>query len=230
MDQKSQNQLLLIGGAAVVAAVIYKLSKAKGWQGGQDGDSGTAGPANTLPMMSVRSASPPSNRLVPGGGMTPLLRRFIPDPADIKWVRINYNGADWDVSSDYIAPVSIGDGEVVAKFYGADVPTAGLVDAIWRAADLKLDPLPRKHDGTPKTMASQEAYNDQQARIVAQIAGRPFTLLAGTHKDIVRAPSGNLGIYGWQKSDGTNIQPLSTVHYPGWIDYSQGVRLARKVV
>ena len=79
-------------------------------------------------------------------------------------------------------------------------------------------------------MASQQAYNDQQARIVAQIAGRPFTLLAGTHKDIVRAPSGNLGIYGWQKSDGTNIQPLSTVHYPGWIDYSQGVRLVRKVV
>ena len=200
MDQKSQSQLFIVGGAALVAVAIHWLSKK------------VIPSPRILPNMTTKSLVAAAN------------------PAAINWVRINYNGEDWDVASDYIAPVAVGDGEIIAKSYGADVPTAGLVDALWRAADLKLDPLPRTSDGTPKTMASQEAFDDQQARINAQIAGRPFTLLAGTHKDIVRAPSGKLGIYGWQKSDGSNIQPLSTIHYPGWIDYSQGVRLVRKVV
>ncbi len=39
-----------------------------------------------------------------------------------------------------------------------------------------------------------------------------------------------MAIYGWHKPDGTPIQPLTTVHVDWYVDYSHGVRLAKRTV
>jgi hypothetical protein len=140
------------------------------------------------------------------------------------------DGTQWDVSDMYLAPVSIGESERIAKEEGCELPSAALVDAIWQAADLKVAPLPRSHNGTIQQMATPAVYADQAVRIVKQIEGRVFTLLAGTHKDVVRCPrTGRVGLYGWHRLDGRVIQPLFTGHAASWIDYSQGLRLCRRL-
>lgn len=148
---------------------------------------------------------------------------------DIGWVRVQYNGQTWDVAPSYIAPVGIAEAEAIAAEHDCELPTPGLVDAIWKAADLKVVPLPRQHDGTPATMASQATFDDQYKRIQAEIGGRPYKLIAGTHKDVVRDPTtGKIGLYGWHMLNGVPIQPPYYHHAGAWIDYSQGVRLVRK--
>lgn len=141
------------------------------------------------------------------------------------WPRVG----DWLVSPRYTAPVGIGQAEQIARSLGCELPTPELVDLIWAHADLRLDPLPRKfRRWTVEEMAGEATVLDQHRRIEEQIAGRPYTLLAGTHKDVVKL-RGRLGIYGWHRPDGTMIQPLFFGHAHAWKDYSQGLRLCRRV-
>lgn len=42
-----------------------------------------------------------------------------------------------------------------------------------------------------------------------------------------RAP-GRVAIYGWHRSNGSPIQPLSTVHGEYYADYSHGIRLVAR--
>lgn len=78
-------------------------------------------------------------------------------------------------------------------------------------------------------MNDPNAIRDQLAHIEAQIAGREFVLLVGAFKDVVRGPDGRIGLYGWHQLNGKPIQPYFTGHAMDWIDYSQGLRLVRKV-
>lgn len=144
------------------------------------------------------------------------------------WVRVEYDGVTFEVAPEYLYPVGIAEAAAVARDACCELPAPGLVDAIWQAADLRLAPLPRNHNGTPAQMASDAVYHDQRARIDAQVAGREYTLLAGTHKDVVMH-NGKLGIYGWHKPDGSVIQPFFAGHAHYWKDYSQGLRLCRRV-
>lgn len=148
-------------------------------------------------------------------------------PREGAWVEVTCKGQRWLVAPTYMAPVGIAEALMLARANDAELPSPELVDAIWAAADLKLAPLPRKHDGTPKTMASRATYEDQADRIKAQVAGRSFRLLAGTHKDVV-LKDGKPGLYGWHRPDGSVIQPFYSGHAPAWKDYSQGCRLVRK--
>lgn len=147
----------------------------------------------------------------------------------LDWPIVEHVGVRWCVAPSYIAPIGIGEAEAMAKAMSCELPLPGLVDAIWQAADLKIDAskMARQHDGTPSTMASLATYNDQAARIEAAIGGRPYKLLAGTHKDIVLS-GGKVGLYGWHRPDGSVVQPFFAGHASGWIDYSQGLRLCRR--
>lgn len=149
------------------------------------------------------------------------------EPEEGAWVEVTCKGQRWLVAPTYLAPVGIGEALALARANDAELPTPELVDAIWEAADLKVSPLPRKHDGTPRTMSSPEAYADQKRRIDEQIAGRRFRLLVGTHKDVV-LKDGKVGLYGWHRPDGSIIQPFYAGHAPAWKDYSQGLRLSRR--
>lgn len=156
------------------------------------------------------------------------------DPSGL--VSVDHDGARWLVSPTYIGPIGIGEAEELANRLGYELPTPGLVDAIWRAADRKIDAsrmVRTDHDGTPATMASPEMMRTQAERIAREIGdaslGIEYRLLAGVFKDVVRDPtSGKIGLYGWHRANGTPIQPFYAGHARGWRDYSQGLRLVRR--
>jgi hypothetical protein len=149
------------------------------------------------------------------------------------FVELRHDGATWLVCPIYVSPLSIGQARDLAAQLGCELPTPALVDAIWRAADLKLDAnkLVRSHDGTPKTMDSEATHADQGKRIAKLIGdkslGTDFRLLAGAFKDVVQK-DGKVGLYGWHRANGTPIQPFYAGHAPTWRDYSQGLRLVRR--
>jgi len=117
------------------------------------------------------------------------------------YVPVELAGERWRVAPIYVAPIGIGEAETLAKRLGVTLPTPALVDAIWRAADLRLDPsiTIRTHDRTPATMNSPEMHASVRADIEAFIAqrglGHDFHLVAGGFKDIVR-DGDRVGIYG----------------------------------
>lgn len=106
------------------------------------------------------------------------------------------------------------------------LPTRKMVDDIYKAAKIKLEPVPMFafRDSTP-TMWHHNLIIEGQRK------GRKG-LIAGIQKDVVisgkisRDPKPDrVAIYGWHKLDGTPIQPLYTGHIYWWVDYSQGIRL-----
>ena len=213
MDQDTETALWIAGGSLLATTAVLLLSRQS-----------AASEADTS-LLYLRQTSLPSSTNLGPGDLVP-----VDFTGGTGWVPVHYNGQIWNVAPSYIAPVGIGEAAQIAEVHGAELPTPGLVDAIWKAADLKLQPLPRQHDGTAATMASKATFDDQYARIQAQIAGRGYRLLAGTHKDVVRDPvSGKLGIYGWHQLNGVPIQPFFAGHLESWIDYSQGLRLVQRV-
>ncbi len=156
-------------------------------------------------------------------------------------VQVQLGNDVWMVAPEYIGPIGIGEAADLAKSLGMELPTPALVDAIWRQADLKLLPMPRQN------IVSQAVFDDQKRKIQEQIAGRSFTLLGGCFKDIVVGADKFPQLYGWHVEDGKTvpgiplhktvtagpgkvIQPLSGhAHGLFFKDYSQGVRLVKKV-
>ena len=146
------------------------------------------------------------------------------------WPRVELDGVVWAVAPRYIHAVAIGDGPVIAAHHGCELPTPRLVDAIWAAADCRLPPITRINRGNVDGLVLAQAQ-----AVAAQIAaweaerGAPAMLVAGTHKDVVATRWGRPGLYGWHRLDGRAIQPESAVHAPGYRDYSQGLRLVRRI-
>ncbi len=127
------------------------------------------------------------------------------------WARIN------------ITPLAA---QEIADSFHCFLPTRKIVDDIYKAAKIKLEPVPMYafRDSTP-TMWHHHLIVEGQRK------GRKG-LIAGIQKDVVlsgkisRDPKPDrVAIYGWHKLDGTPIQPLYTGHIYWWVDYSQGIRL-----
>jgi hypothetical protein len=106
------------------------------------------------------------------------------------------------------------------------LPTKKMVDDIYQAATVRLEPVPMYafRDSTP-TMWHHHLIVEGQRK------GRKG-LIAGIQKDVVISGKitrdgkpDRVAIYGWHKLDGKPIQPLYTGHINWWVDYSQGIRL-----
>lgn len=130
---------------------------------------------------------------------------------DDNWARIN------------ITPLAA---QKIADSLNCFLPTRKMVDDIYKAAKIKLEPVPMYafRDSTP-TMWHHHLIIEGQRK------GRKG-LIAGIQKDVVisgkisRDPKPDrVAIYGWHKLDGDPIQPLYTGHIYWWVDYSQGIRL-----
>lgn len=157
----------------------------------------------------------------------------IPNLTDEPFVEVELDGVKWSVCRVYVGPIGIGQAADLAAELGYELPSPELVDAIWRAADLRINgwtmaAAAGKHDGTPATMDSPEIH----ARVAAKIeqivsAHGPFRLIAGAFKDVVRRGSA-VGLYGWHDSAGAPIQRFFGGHSAAWRDYSQGLRLVRR--
>lgn len=158
------------------------------------------------------------------------------------WPIVECNGERWHVAPVYVAPVARADLPALCDAWGCEVPTSALVDAIWRAADLKLNPHAlMRNFRIPKDMASPEAYASQRRAIEREIrrvtctsgfldsATLPFDVLAGTHKDFAILPGGRTDLYGWHLLSGVPIEKGATSHNEAYVDYSQGWRPVRRV-
>jgi hypothetical protein len=110
------------------------------------------------------------------------------------------------------------------------LPTTRMVDAIYAQARIHLAPRPMP---AGEQMRSTEYFWRHNQTVSAQRAsfGQPeHELVAGQKKDVVLSRRlltvpGRVAIYGWHRSDGDPIQPLSTVHGERYADYSHGIRL-----
>lgn len=149
----------------------------------------------------------------------------------------------WRVAPVYVAPFSrdgaIAFVEQASLDFGVplELPSKALVDAIWAAADLKLNPHHLMRDW--RSAKDMRAY-DQQARAIERAIvhalgeqGRStFVLLAGSHKDwtIFEGEDGaEVDIYGWHDLRGNPVQKYRTGHDGEYCDYSQGARVVGRV-
>jgi hypothetical protein len=121
----------------------------------------------------------------------------------------------------------------IADAFDMMLPTTRMVDAIYAQADLRVSPRPM----TPgPQMSSTEYFLRHDRTLDAQFSeagARDGLLLAGHKKDLVIAnrlsrARGRVAIYGWHRSNGDPIQPLSTVHGEYYADYSHGIRLVSR--
>ncbi len=140
------------------------------------------------------------------------------------WPVVELGGRRWRVAPVYVAPVCRRDVEGICDAWGCEIPSAALVDAIWRAADVKLDPW---------RFARPPAHNspeDHRRRVVLEIGSEPFALLAGSHKDFARMPDGRVDLYGWHTKSGDPIEKGRTSHNDTYCDYSQGIRPVQEIL
>jgi pimeloyl-ACP methyl ester carboxylesterase len=131
--------------------------------------------------------------------------------------------------SDFVrVPMTPQTAQQIADRFGCTLPTRKMVDAIDRAAEVRLAPHPMTRER--EAIATFLEYN----QIIERERGdRPLGLLViGTKKDIVLTPRiferpQRLAIYGWRQLNGEPIQPLTIVHWNRYVDYSHGARLVR---
>jgi hypothetical protein len=125
-------------------------------------------------------------------------------------------------------PMSPLTAQAIADRLGCILPTRKMVDAIYKQADVKLQPRPLP---AGPQMMSNDYYARHQELVNAQLADQPLgALVAGDKKDVVisnmlRWHPGRVAIYGWHQAEGKPIQGLSTVHEESYADYSHGIRL-----
>lgn len=183
------------------------------------------------------------------GNVPAFMRKFVEVDASGKDASGNDRQLKLYVSPDYLCVGSGGGGEeedfvrvplnplsaqAVADEFGCTLPTKKMVDIIWKAALVKLDPSPIPPDAAMTTTKRFVAHNKkvEAARAGKHIVGQ---LLAGHKKDVVLTNrlldvAGNflkrVAIYGWQWLTGKVIQDLNpTSHEDTYADYSHGIRL-----
>lgn len=176
-------------------------------------------------------------REIMAGNVPPFMQRFVPvetaitDSSTGKRIKAVYYvapdylclGTHDDWARVNITPLAA---QQIADSLDCFLPTRKMVDDIYRAARVKLEPVPMYafRDSTP-TMWQHHLI------IEGQRQGRTG-LIAGIKKDVVISERvirdkkpGRVAIYGWHQLNGKPIQPLYTGHVYWWVDYSQGIRL-----
>jgi hypothetical protein len=156
----------------------------------------------------------------------------------IVWRKMLLDGVEFWVATDYLKTAEgryiMGSQEeaeqAMASFAGTEMPTPRQVDLIWRKADHKLAPIPMP----PVKEMIRDSYQwKHQIKVESPMAGleiKPGDVIAGHKKDVVKQHnSGRTTIYGWHELSGEPIQPASSVHNRSYSDYSQGIRLLRRV-
>lgn len=149
--------------------------------------------------------------------------------------------AAFEVMPDYLAvgsdadfvrvPMTPQTAARIADAFGCALPTRKVVDAVYGAAGVKLEPKP-----LTEARESPATFLRHNTLIEEQRAGKKLgALVAGIKKDVVASnrlaeKPGRLAIYGWHTPDGKPIQPLTIVHGEKYVDYSHGVRLMKRTV
>lgn len=137
-------------------------------------------------------------------------------------------------SDHFLAPLSPISAQLIADSLGAMLPTRMMVDQIWAAADLKLEPQPIAPSDSMTSLSVMRIHDQMvQKQRSGFLADFPYgTLVAGHKKDVIlsnkifdhpKAPQ--VVIYGWHRTDGSPIQPVYNGHAEWYADYSHGIRM-----
>jgi hypothetical protein len=137
-------------------------------------------------------------------------------------------GSDEDFARIPLTPVTA---QLIADSLHCFLPTRKMVDDIYKAATVRLEPVPMYAlRDSAVTMYQHNLIIEGQRRL-------RNGLIAGIKKDVVitgnipRDPKPNrVAIYGWHKTDGRPIQPLYTGHVDWYVDYSHGIRLVNRTI
>jgi len=175
------------------------------------------------------------------GNVPSFLRKFVKIKTSITTAEGKKITAVYFVLPDYL---SIGSGkdfaripltpmtaQLIADSLHCFLPTRKMVNDIYKAAKVKLEPVPMyAFRDSAVTMYQHNLIIEGQRRLRKG-------LIAGIKKDVVisgkisRDPKINrVAIYGWHKMDGIPIQPLYTGHINWYVDYSHGIRLVYRTI
>ena len=145
------------------------------------------------------------------------------------WVTPDYLavGSDDDF---FRVPLSPRTAQRIADLVAGSLPTPRMVDAIWSAARVRLEPTPIPPSPEMTTVPVFEDHNRMVAAQRARHEEPAGVLVAGHKKDVVITATlasrpDKVAIYGWHRPDGRPIQPLYTGHTERWVDYSHGIRI-----
>ncbi|HUC80902.1 MAG TPA: hypothetical protein VMR70_08300 [Flavisolibacter sp.] len=176
------------------------------------------------------------------GNLPSFLKKFVPvatqfyDSLQKKNIHLTFY-----VSPDYLSigtdddwarvPLTPMAAQKIADSLHCFLPTRKMVNDIYQAAVVKLEPVPMYafRDSSP-TMYQHHLIIEEQRE------GRSG-LIAGIKKDVVISGKlsrdtkpNRVAIYGWQKQDGKPIQQLYTGHANWYVDYSHGIRLVYRKI
>lgn len=204
---------------AITGSEFYKKAAAFGWQ-----------QRDSLAVKEILSGNIPS-----------FLKKFVAVHTEIKDPAGRTIKATFYVSPDYLCIGNDNDwarinitpmaAQKIADSFNCFLPTRKMVDDIYKAAAIKLEPAPMYafRDSTP-TMYHHHLIVEGQRKLRKG-------LIAGIQKDVVisgrilqDARPNRVAIYGWHKLDEKPIQSLYTGHINWWVDYSQGIRLIYRTV
>jgi hypothetical protein len=182
------------------------------------------------------------------GNIPPAYRKLIPVTDTLTVSGVVYS-ITYYVLPDYLAigsdtdyfycPLTPAMAFRIAKKLKCTLPTAKMVDQIYRQATIKLTPHPIPPN---KAMTTVPVFIWHSSIIIAQrdsayqnhTAGQ---LVAGNKKDVIvsnkaydAAGNYHVVIYGWHKPDGKPIQPVYGKHLASWADYSHGIRLVQNKI
>lgn len=237
--KKPGNEISLIITAAFIAAVIFSCNTGKIILKKKQDSSFFSGSEFYRKAAAMKWAARDSFAVqqILAGNLPSFLKKFVAinvlmiDLSTGKTLKATYY-----VSPDYLSVGNDNDwarinitphaAQRIADSFHCFFPTRKMVDDIYKAARLKLEPVPMYafRDSTP-TMWHHHLIVEGQRK------GRKG-LIAGIQKDVVLSGRisrdsrpDRVAIYGWHKTDGKPIQTLYTGHVSSWVDYSQGIRL-----
>ncbi len=140
--------------------------------------------------------------------------------------------------SDYfLCPMSPMLATHIADITGCTLPTRKMVNDIYATTTVRLIPQPIPPSSYMSTVPVFIAYNDSvRKQRDSVLAAHPLgQLVGGDKKDVVISnmiytTANRVVIYGWHRSVGNPIQPMTNVHADTYMDYSHGIRLVQDSV
>jgi hypothetical protein len=137
-------------------------------------------------------------------------------------------GSDIDFARIPLTPMTA---QYIADSLHCFLPTRKIVNDIYKAAKIKLAPVPMyAFRDSAVTMYQHNLIIEGQRRLRKG-------LISGIKKDVVITGKilkdlkpNRVAIYGWHKPDGNPIQPLYTGHVNWYVDYSHGIRLIYRTI
>jgi hypothetical protein len=205
--------------SAITGTDFYRMAAAYKWQS-RDSLAVKEVLGGNVPSFLKKLVAVHTNIKNPSGKTIEAIYYVTPDylaiGSDDDWARIN------------ITPMAA---QQIADSFHCFLPTRKIVDDIYKAAVIKLEPVPMYalRDSTP-TMYHHHLIVEGQRRLRKG-------LIAGIQKDVVISGKilqdtrpNRVAIYGWHKPDGKPIQPLYTGHINWWVDYSQCIRLIYRTI